>query len=106
MTRRISMLEQPAFGQRLRALRLERGLSQAALAAGGMSTGYLSRLESGARPPTSRVIDHLAQRLGVPVSAFQAAPGRSLAQVLAAVISSEAGDDLTETLTEALPAGD
>ncbi|WP_309051959.1 helix-turn-helix transcriptional regulator, partial [Streptomyces sp.] len=48
------MLEQPAFGRRLKRLRRERGISQATLAGGGMSTGYLSRLESGARNPTER----------------------------------------------------
>lgn len=46
------MLQQSEFGPRLRALREKRGLSQAALAKGGISTGYLSRLESGARRPT------------------------------------------------------
>ncbi|MET8228406.1 helix-turn-helix transcriptional regulator, partial [Streptomyces sp. NPDC005301] len=46
------MLRQPAFGRRLRGLRVARGLSQTALVGEGMSTGYLSRLESGARQPT------------------------------------------------------
>lgn len=95
------MLEQPAFGQRLRALRIERGLSQASLAADVISTGYLSRLESGTRPPTKRVIDHLAQRLGVSASAFQA-QARPLAQMVAAVSSSPDNDDLAEPLAEAL----
>ncbi|WP_157252088.1 helix-turn-helix domain-containing protein [Nonomuraea typhae] len=101
------MLAQPAFGHRLRALRLERGLSQAALAAGGLSTGYLSRLESGARPPTSRVVEHLAERLGVPVSAFDAAhEPQSLAQVLASVTSAEEIGDPGEALADALRADD
>ncbi|MGW5049839.1 helix-turn-helix domain-containing protein [Actinokineospora sp. NPDC004072] len=101
------MLEQPAFGQRLRMLRLERGLSQAALAKGVMSTGYLSRLESGARPPTERVVAKLAERLGLPVSAFdeQRRPADSLARVLAAVTAAEQGEDLAEPLAEALQAG-
>ncbi|MDU8990892.1 helix-turn-helix transcriptional regulator [Streptomyces mirabilis] len=47
------MLRQPAFGHRLKKLRTAQGLSQTALAGEGMSTGYLSRLESGrASPPT------------------------------------------------------
>ncbi|MBB5078738.1 helix-turn-helix domain-containing protein [Nonomuraea endophytica] len=101
------MLAQPAFGHRLRALRLERGLSQAALAAGGLSTGYLSRLESGARPPTARVVEHLAERLGVPVSAFDAAhEPQSLAQVLASVTSAEETGDPGEALADALRADD
>jgi transcriptional regulator with XRE-family HTH domain len=88
---------------------LERGMSQAALAEGGMSTGYLSRLESGARPPTDRVIDHLTKRLGVPVSAFEEPQpqGTSLARTLAAVTSAERDDDqLAERLAEALRAGE
>ncbi|MEV4899337.1 helix-turn-helix domain-containing protein [Nonomuraea sp. NPDC055795] len=101
------MLAQPAFGHRLRALRLERGLSQAALAAGGLSTGYLSRLESGARPPTARVVEHLAERLGVPVSSFDAAhEPQSLAQVLASVTSAEETGDPGEALADALRADD
>ncbi|HEX6469476.1 MAG TPA: helix-turn-helix transcriptional regulator [Streptosporangiaceae bacterium] len=127
------MLEQPAFGHRLRALRLERGLSQAALAADGLSPGYLSRLESGARPPTGRIVRYLAERLDVPVSAFDTAQSHpSLAQVLASVTAAvtaatddartddsrtgdaragdaragDFADELAETLTEALRAGD
>jgi transcriptional regulator with XRE-family HTH domain len=113
------MLEQPAFGHRLRALRLERGLSQAALAADGLSPGYLSRLESGARPPTERIVRYLAERLDVPVSAFETAQSQpSLAQVLASVtaavtaatandeLTDDFADELAETLTEALRAGD
>ena len=59
------MLDQPVFGRRLRQLRTERGLTLAALAGEGMSTGYLSRLESGARQPTERAIAHLAAQLGI-----------------------------------------
>jgi transcriptional regulator with XRE-family HTH domain len=97
------MIEQPAFGQRLRELRRERGLSQAALAGDVLSTGYLSRLESGERQPTARVVDHVAKVLGVPVSAFEtASPTSSLANVLAVVTSSVPGADLTDALADAL----
>ncbi|XIE81676.1 helix-turn-helix domain-containing protein [Streptomyces sp. SBR177] len=85
------MLEQPIFGRRLRELRLERGLSQAALAGHEISTGYLSRLESGARPPTDRVVAYLAERLGVPASTFAEVETGSLAHVLARVTSSPTG---------------
>lgn len=101
------MLEQPAFGMRLRALRLERGLSQAALAEGGLSTGYLSRLESGARPPTDRVVEHLMMKLGVPESAFEADEQTpSLARVLATVMSAENDNDLSELLADSLRTAD
>lgn len=106
------MFEQPAFGQRLRALRIKQGLSQVALAGDGMSTGYLSRLESGARRPNDRIGDYLAHRLGVPVTEL-AAPSvaesgppstqtSSLVQFLAAAISTSADDETTELLADAL----
>ncbi|MGC9669697.1 helix-turn-helix domain-containing protein [Planosporangium sp. 12N6] len=106
------MLEQPAFGQRLRAMRVKRGLSQADLVGDALSPGYLSRLESGSRRPTTRVVAHLAQRLGVSVSEFESAEdhgsGRTqasaLSQVLAAVVSATDGEDLADTLAEALRA--
>ncbi|MGE7388219.1 helix-turn-helix domain-containing protein [Streptomyces sp. NPDC004126] len=88
------MTDEPSFGPRLKALRLQRGLSQTALAGGEISTGYLSRLESGARQPTERVIDHLARQLGVDRRAFEAPPaaGSPLARSLAIAASCDAGD--------------
>jgi transcriptional regulator with XRE-family HTH domain len=100
------VLEQPAFGARLKALRGERGLSQAAVAKGGLSTGYLSRLEAGTRPPTPRVVRHLAARLGVPESAFAlTAPSDTLARALAAAASVEPGQELPDDLARALATG-
>lgn len=86
------MLDQPEFGLRLRRLRVDRGLSQAALADGVLSTGYLSRLESGTRPPTKRIVERLAERLEVPVSAFDAAgpEGSAIARLVALATSSAA----------------
>ncbi|MFJ8591186.1 helix-turn-helix domain-containing protein [Streptomyces sp. NPDC093598] len=100
------MLEQPFFGRRLKQLRNERGLSQAALAGDGMSTGYLSRLESGARQPTARAVEYLAARLGVKVAAFEE-PGAtdSLAQALA-IATSDHSDATVEALERALALGD
>ncbi|MFJ8132586.1 helix-turn-helix domain-containing protein [Streptomyces hydrogenans] len=98
------MLEQPFFGRRLKQLRTERGLSQAALAGDGMSTGYLSRLESGARKPTPRAVDHLAAQLGADVSVFdEEAVGDSLSQALAIAASLES-DETLEALERALSA--
>jgi transcriptional regulator with XRE-family HTH domain len=95
-------------------LRVERGLSQAALAGREISAGYLSRLESGARPPTSRVLELLGERLDVPLSAFEESVGdravsrtaSSLSQILAAVISSADPGELGETLNDALTTQD
>lgn len=81
------MLEQPYFGERLKALRLSRGLSQAAVAGDEMSTPYLSRLESGARRPTPKVVSYLAKRLQVSPRAFENMQDSPLAQALASASS-------------------
>ncbi|MFF5103281.1 helix-turn-helix domain-containing protein [Streptomyces sp. NPDC000134] len=97
------MLEQPHFGRRLKRLRLERGLSQAGLVGEGMSTGYLSRLESGERRPTERAVAYLAERLGVDASALTGpARDRSLTGVLAAVASAPPGVDGTAAISRAV----
>ena len=97
------MLQQPAFGTRLRKLRQSRGLSQTALAGEGMSTGYLSRLESGARQPTERAVAYLAGRLGLEVADFEEPAGGSLANALS-LVASTGSDAALETLREALAA--
>ncbi|MBO0822862.1 MAG: helix-turn-helix transcriptional regulator [Actinobacteria bacterium] len=53
------------LGQRLRATRIQRGLSQADLAADLVSPSYVSLIESGRRSPEREVLDGLAERLGV-----------------------------------------
>ncbi|GAA2801899.1 helix-turn-helix domain-containing protein [Crossiella cryophila] len=58
------------FGERLRALRMSRGLTQRDLAGEGLSSSYLSRLESGQRTPTPKVVEQLAARLGVSAESF------------------------------------
>lgn len=85
-------MQQPQFGRRLKQLRTERGLSQSALASDGMSTGYLSRLESGARRPTERAVDYLTQRLGVDRSKFEEPGKKSLLQALTIAASAECGE--------------
>ncbi len=54
----------PTLGQRLRALRIERGLSQADLAGDLVSPSYISLIESDRRSPEHEVLDGLARRLG------------------------------------------
>ena len=53
------------IGQRLKRLRLERGLSQRELAAPGVSYAYISRIEAGTRQPSVKALRKLAGRLGV-----------------------------------------
>lgn len=78
---------QPEFGQRLKALRIERRLSQRELAGTRMSPGYLSRLESGERPPTPKIVDYLAEKLGVQAAALNATTPAGLAAALAVATS-------------------
>jgi tetratricopeptide (TPR) repeat protein len=53
------------IGQRLRRLRVERGLSQRELSAPGVSYAYISRIEAGARRPSVKALRLLARKLGV-----------------------------------------
>jgi tetratricopeptide (TPR) repeat protein len=53
------------IAERLRRLRLERGLSQRELAEPGVTPAYISRIEAGARQPSLKVVRMLADRLGV-----------------------------------------
>ena len=90
------MMQQPYFGRRLKELRLERGLSQAALASGEISTGYLSRLESGGRRPPDHLVAFFAERLGVSPAAFETPPARnSLAQALSIAMSTDGEEAMT-----------
>ncbi len=54
----------PTLGQRLRALRVERGLSQADLAGELVSPSYVSLIEAGKRSPEPEVLEGLARKLG------------------------------------------
>lgn len=93
---------QPAFGRRLRALRVAHGLSQAELGNPGISAAYLSRLESGTRPPTPRVLAHLCARLGVTPTDFAPPVGSLLTRTLAAVATVGGSPGTAEALEEAL----
>ena len=53
------------IGERLRRLRLERGLSQRELSEPGVSYAYISRIEAGTRDPSVKALRKLARRLGV-----------------------------------------
>ncbi|MDX2599658.1 helix-turn-helix transcriptional regulator [Streptomyces caniscabiei] len=64
------MIEQPAFGRRLRRLRQQRGLSQGELAGDDVSASYVSRVESGGRSPNDLIASLFARRLEVPLEAL------------------------------------
>ncbi|MGW7263308.1 helix-turn-helix domain-containing protein [Streptomyces sp. NPDC054842] len=99
------MLEQPAFGRRLRQLRQQQGLTQASLTGPRMSAAYVSRLEAGSRPPTPQSVVLLAAKLNVPVSAFDEVEASGLSDILvttAALWESAAKDELRRQLEQAL----
>ena len=58
-------------GQRIRRLRLERGLSQRELAEPGISYAYLSRIEAGQRQPSVKALRIVAKKLGVSVEQLE-----------------------------------
>ena len=52
-------------GARIRELRKQRGLSQKAIADPLFTPAYISHIESGKREPSHKVIEHVAERLGI-----------------------------------------
>jgi len=52
------------LGNRIRAARVAKGMTQADLAGAEVSIGYVSRIESGQRRPNGKVLQQLAVRLG------------------------------------------
>lgn len=62
------MAHQPEFGQRLRQIRRQRGISQRDLAGETVTASYISLLESGSREPTLDVVVYLAGQLDVPAA--------------------------------------
>src|SRR5215213_2706625 len=55
------------LGQRLRAARVAKGMTQTDLAGADVSVGYVSRIEAGHRRPNLQVLRDLCLRLGTPV---------------------------------------
>lgn len=65
------------LGRRLRSIRVARGLTQGEVVGDAMSVAYLSRLETGARRPTVKVLTALAARLDVSIdSLLETDPGQ------------------------------
>ena len=58
------------LGEKIRVLRLKRGLTQKDLADGCITRSMLSLIESGATSPSVTTLRHLADRLGVPAGTF------------------------------------
>jgi len=107
-----------SIGERLRRLRLERGLSQRELSSPGVSYAYISRIEAGARRPSVKALRKLARKLGVsaeyletgsPLSDSDLRELRLADAELALRLSddlAEAEATLTSVLDDAVEAGD
>jgi len=61
------MTKRETVGQRLKRLRLKRGLSQRDLSAPGISYAYISRIEADVRTPSVKAMRRIASKLGVTV---------------------------------------
>ena len=68
-----------SIGQRIRRLRLERGLSQRELAEPGISYAYLSRIEAGQRAPSLKALRIVARKLGVTAEHLETGASVSIA---------------------------
>src|SRR5207302_7374384 len=63
---RVVAEREETFGERVRRLRLERGLSQRQLAGEGLTNAYISRIERGTRAnPSMKALRVLARGLNV-----------------------------------------
>jgi tetratricopeptide (TPR) repeat protein len=108
---------QETIGERLRRLRLERGLSQRELSEPGVSYAYISRIEGGARRPSVKALRMLARKLGVSADYLETGleirdtEGRELCIADAELQlrldeTAEAEQKLAQLLEESLAAGD
>jgi transcriptional regulator with XRE-family HTH domain len=80
----VSTSPQRAFGERIRALRLARGLTQDDLAAHcGLFRTYMSRIETGQANPTLTMVHALATSLEVDVADLFAADPSDVAAAAA-----------------------
>lgn len=65
------MRKRTAHGAAIRAIREAIGVSGSALAPRcGVSQGYMSQIETGAKQPTVEVMARIAEQLGVPLDAI------------------------------------
>ncbi len=58
------------LGQKIRAARLERGLTQKQVVGSQITRNMLSKIENDSATPSVRTLEYLAQALGLPISYF------------------------------------
>lgn len=63
-------MKENMMGKKIRALRLEKGMTQAALAGDTVTRNMLSQIENGLAQPSVTTILELAEKLGVPTEYF------------------------------------
>ena len=94
-----------SVGERLRRLRLERGLTQQQLTGSGLSTAQISRIESGKRQPSVKAIRSLAQELHVSLEYLETGHAMTTSESLELRLADvevciHFGEDLSEALAE------
>ena len=90
-----------AVGERIRAARIERGLSLRQAAFPGCSPSYLSRLENGKRIPSLPLLEVIAERLGVPAQSLSGDVTGLEAQLLSVELAVRLGDpDVVDMIDE------
>jgi tetratricopeptide (TPR) repeat protein len=101
----------PALGERVRQLRIARGLTQTELAGERFSKEYVSQIERGKTRPTAETVEWLADRLGVDptfleigVSSSERERVESIIARAEAAIESDQHADVVAALTEIAPA--
>ncbi|MGH3023395.1 MAG: helix-turn-helix domain-containing protein [Gaiellaceae bacterium] len=101
---RTSAPSRPSLGERVRQLRIARGLTQTDLAGDRCSKEYVSQIERGKTRPTADTIEWLAARLGVDATFLEIGVSSSerdrvegvIARAEAALESNQYGDALDE----------
>lgn len=71
-----------AMGQKIRAMRLSRHMTQSQLAGNSISRNMLSLIETGSAVPSLNTLSDLAQRLEVPIGYFFAEDEKEAAQFM------------------------
>lgn len=108
----VEALASGSLAERVRALRLARGMSQAELGGGRLTKAFISHVESGRSRLSPESARYLAERLGVPVSVLDPDPpvaGNRVALLRATEAAIRAGQaerarDLLDELAEYLHA--
>jgi transcriptional regulator with XRE-family HTH domain len=97
-----------AAGERIRRLRLERGLSQSELGQPRLSKGFISQVESGRSRPSPESLRFIAARLGVPLLALLPGMGAShqrafMLRAASAAVAAGQHEQATSLLDEVEP---